>query len=454
MYRELRAHQRSGPSVSDLMLEKPVRPGFALDSPLDLRVWIVSPSGDGALVGTLPGRVMVPPHRFLWIQAEVRDEASLGRVVDFVVAQRIPGVQWLLHELPSRALVRELDRLDQVEALSVDAHHLQTPRALRPLANLEFLELWGSAPTAYILEALAVLPRLAGLKMYTTGGNLSALQSLCGLRCLDLSDSGSLAHSGAADLPGLGDLAGLTSLRLGRCWGVTDAAMTEVARLTCLERLDLEEGSYQITDAGLARLATLPALRSLNLKRCHGVTARGLSLLARLGTLESLDLSWTALDDAALAAIATGLKSLRRLAIRGCDRVTRVETLDSLDHLEHLDVSWCPLRAGVVRGIRDTMRVVRTDPRVRLESLDGNCPVQGVGDVAGKGLYFRARHRNWTFAVARRLGEDGADVYDASQGFYREGEYGEGPHDAGYMPYDHAESIIRRCLEEYFAESG
>ncbi len=94
--------------------------------------------------------------------------------------------------------------------------------------------------------------------------------------------------------------------------------------------------------------------------------------------------------------------------------------------------------------------------RIEDETLQLHCriwgyaPVQAEGTVAGKQLYFRARHDGWSFAVAASAGVDPVDICFPDQGFLREGEYGTSWDDAAsYMEYDTAEAIIRRCAADY-----
>ena len=76
----------------------------------------------------------------------------------------------------------------------------------------------------------------------------------------------------------------------------------------------------------------------------------------------------------------------------------------------------------------------------------GACPVQALGTVRGRDLYFRARHGEWWFKVADRAGtlpsDGGAREAD---GFYRDGV---DPHD-GRMPLPEAVTVITECLREY-----
>ncbi|MBB4639615.1 hypothetical protein FHS01_005693 [Longimicrobium terrae] len=76
----------------------------------------------------------------------------------------------------------------------------------------------------------------------------------------------------AARLPGLRHI-----ITDGNTGGVTDAAVAHLAALGSLETLDLEWSA--ITDASLAVLAGLPALQWVDLGSVAAVTAEGLNAL-------------------------------------------------------------------------------------------------------------------------------------------------------------------------------
>ena len=78
----------------------------------------------------------------------------------------------------------------------------------------------------------------------------------------------------------------------------------------------------------------------------------------------------------------------------------------------------------------------------------GACPVQALGSVLGRELYFRARHDAWTFEVADHRGLLPSDGYGDSDGFCREGDYT----NASWMPLRSAVTIIERCLREYTSD--
>lgn len=75
----------------------------------------------------------------------------------------------------------------------------------------------------------------------------------------------------------------------------------------------------------------------------------------------------------------------------------------------------------------------------------GSYPVQGIGTILGRDLYFRAKHDGWSFDVADNAGNLPSDGYQDSDGFYREAAYP----NASWMPHREAVTIIERCLREY-----
>jgi RNA polymerase sigma factor (sigma-70 family) len=111
---------------------------------------------------------------------------------------------------------------------------------------------------------------------------------------------------------GLGRLTALRSLErldLGNCW-ITEAGMVHVGRMKSLKSLSLYRSD--IDDGGLAQLKELSALESLRLADCLHITGAGLAHLAGLSRLRSLDLESTPITDAGLAHLA-GLANLEDL---------------------------------------------------------------------------------------------------------------------------------------------
>ncbi len=91
---------------------------------------------------------------------------------------------------------------------------------------------------------------------------------------------------------------------------LTDAMLADLVHLSELRTLDLN-GCKAITDDGIARLAAMPQLTSLDLSGT-GVTDRGLSVLQHLPNLESISLTMTRVTDDGMRDLAH-CEQLRRV---------------------------------------------------------------------------------------------------------------------------------------------
>lgn len=81
-----------------------------------------------------------------------------------------------------------------------------------------------------------------------------------------------------------------------------------------------------------------------------------------------------------------------------------------------------------------------------IDTLGGLCPVQGEGTIDGVPFYFRARWDGWDIGV----GDDPVGIAMCCvEGWHRDGQWGDSPYGAGYMPLSVAQDIIERCAKEY-----
>jgi hypothetical protein len=78
----------------------------------------------------------------------------------------------------------------------------------------------------------------------------------------------------------------------------------------------------------------------------------------------------------------------------------------------------------------------------------GSSPVQAFGTVAGRDLYFRARHNDWEFEIANEHGDLPTDVDDRN-GFVRRGKI----KGASDIPYAKAAALIEACVREYLGRT-
>jgi hypothetical protein len=104
----------------------------------------------------------------------------------------------------------------------------------------------------------------------------------------------------------------LTALSLSGCRRITDAGVRQLARIPSLQHLDLS--GTGVTDAGVQVLRDLPRLRTLSLA-WNRLTAAGIGVLAHCDELQHLNLGTSVeIGDAAVRALA-GKRKLRHLAI-------------------------------------------------------------------------------------------------------------------------------------------
>ena len=206
---------------------------------------------------------------------------------------------------------------------------------LKGLANLQTLKIWDSTITDAGMEHLKGLTNLESL--YLTGtqitdAGLVHLKRLTNLESLDLGGT-KITDAGLVLLRGMN----LNSLSMPKeaktdlglkhylaaiepptylnfeDWGITDAGLVHLKRLTNLQSLDL--GGTKITDAGLVDLKGITNLLQLDLDETQ-ITDAGLVHLKRLTNLESLYLGGTKITDAGLVYLK-GLTNLERLSLDG-----------------------------------------------------------------------------------------------------------------------------------------
>jgi hypothetical protein len=109
---------------------------------------------------------------------------------------------------------------------------------------------------------------------------------------------------------GMAHLAGLKSLE--RLWiyapvgKITDDDLADLSRVTSLKNLHIsvhDSSQSLITDQGLAHLANLKALESLNIHSCQKVTDAGLRHFEGLASLKRLRLDFSRITKAGIARL-------------------------------------------------------------------------------------------------------------------------------------------------------
>jgi uncharacterized protein (TIGR02996 family) len=262
----------------------------------------------------------------------------------------------------SPALTGSLRQLDIAES-ALAGSGLGALLALPGLRNLNNLQLDNeTAPTEGLAEAVAGSPfwlNATAFHLHDVPLSESSLARLCrqsgptGLKQLDLMGAG--IGRGAPHLWNAPFADALTDLGLGRC-GLDDddlALLAESGRCQRLKSLDLRaQDGAGITDAGVLRLATAPALarlRSLNLYQAR-LTARGVDTLLNNGAwrLAELNLGRCGLTREAVSVLAASPALARLQALNlGFDEALEGEALLPLAESPCL-APLCNLSTGLV----------------------------------------------------------------------------------------------------------
>lgn len=94
------------------------------------------------------------------------------------------------------------------------------------------------------------------------------------------------------------------------------------------------------------------------------------------------------------------------------------------------------------------VRETELPPWLTVESLGGECPVQGHGTMGPWRWYFRAKNDTWSLGATDTAKDPESIEKNSRHEFYYEELYSPstGPFDAGYMPLDAARFFITREL--------
>lgn len=214
------------------------------------------------------------------------------------------------------------------------------------------------------LSALAVLPELKVLALdglFVSEAGLEVLPSLKRLEELYLKNT--LIGDDALKI--IGRCSGLKKLRLAFNQ-ISDMSLQDLAPLTSLTDLDLSENAG-LTDAALTHVAALKSLTRLNLWRV-AVSDQGVAALADLKSLQWLNLDNTQLSDAGLPALS-GLTELRFLHL-GSTTVTNAGLvhLEPLTGLEQLIVTRCGVDESGAAALQEKL----PDTEIQVKYLGGD----------------------------------------------------------------------------------
>eukprot|EP00854_Cymbomonas_tetramitiformis_P010429 gene10429-12335_t len=246
-----------------------------------------------------------------------------------------------------------LATLTSLRTLLLSNNYFITSRGLallEPLTNLTSLSLkrCDEIDTFETLEAFTALSELdlSGLRN-VDDMTLASLAHLTAITKLDLTRCSEISTAGLRLLEP--HAASLTSLILYDCLDVSDVDIRALGSLTALTYLNVSTGLVRrapgaevfvlgfawfyphfhsltslhlsrrhITDDGLAAVARITSLKTLNISACKRISDQGLAHLAALTLLESMDMSQNRRPtDLSLAAFAP-LTKLRSLNLNGC----------------------------------------------------------------------------------------------------------------------------------------
>lgn len=202
-------------------------------------------------------------------------------------------------------------------------------------------------------------------RAYTHGASLQ-------LQSLDMSDCHGVDDAGLALT--ISRMPHLACLYLRRCARITDASLVAVTSYCgALRQLSVSDCA-RVTDFGIREVAARlgPSLRYLSVGKCDRVSDAGLLVVARhcyklrylnargcealsdsamlalarsCPRMRAFDLGKCDIGDATLEALSTGCPNLKKLSLRGCERVSDVG-LEALAYyvrgLRQLNIGDCP----------------------------------------------------------------------------------------------------------------
>ncbi len=217
--------------------------------------------------------------------------------------------------------------------------------------------------TVSSLQDLRALPEgVAGLKGIGLGDEeVAFVTKLRSLRQLDLSGCEALTDASVALLSSLGDL---ESLDLSLCNQITDGSLVSLATLPKLRAINLN-WCYGITDSGLESLSHCRSLEKVSLWSCEEITDIGVRALAKLPNMRELDLpEFAHITDKALLALSLSAAPIQHLRLDHLSEVTDSGLLQlaKLSSLQELNIGHCPqISTAAIDKLKSELPAVRVD---------------------------------------------------------------------------------------------
>lgn len=175
--------------------------------------------------------------------------------------------------------------------------------AEHPALRILMLNNWSKLTDAG-MSKIAKIPKLqllgvSGCTKITATG-IAALKGLS-LSSLDIGGCDRVGNEGAQAIAAMSGL----QMLYAKASGITDDGIKHLAKLTKLDTLDLSD-NFGVTDACLADLKKLSALKNLNLSGTE-LTDKAVDVLKEMQTLQSLNVESTGITAKAIAALKKAL---------------------------------------------------------------------------------------------------------------------------------------------------
>ncbi|MBN2590118.1 MAG: hypothetical protein JXA96_09660 [Sedimentisphaerales bacterium] len=282
-----------------------------------------------------------------------------GQLTDAGLANltKLPSLEYLSlysHNFTDDGLAYLKD-IPSLRILDAGASHIWTDEALKHIAkinNLEALDLnWSENITD---DGIAVLAELKSLKKLNISKSKVTDIGLSYLKNLKTLDYLTLPPRGISDtgLTYLGQLSNLKHLDVSRVHYVdpkmdvgyyTDKGVAELAKCKLLEELTI--GSIGMTDEAMSDIAKLTNLKQLFLFGCSNVTSKGMQKLKTLKSLQNLSIYETNITTGGLSFL-NELSNLTNLSLDGVQQDDGVMDISKLTNLEDLTITSKHKRVG------------------------------------------------------------------------------------------------------------
>jgi internalin A len=217
-----------------------------------------------------------------------------------------------------------------VEGSIVNQDSLKYICAVKGLKKLSLSGTWiGDNEIAMVVDCLPQLRELDVSYTQVTDKSIDSILKLKQLNTLILR-KGLITNAGLARLASIGSLNGLDLKEMP----ITDASLKSVGTIKSLTTLNLS--STKITNEGVRYLTGLHSLKMIDLSNT-AVGDAGLTELGKISSIEELNLSKTQVGDRGLSKLR-GLVHLRKLWIRDLAKVTDASIPTIVSHTELKDI--------------------------------------------------------------------------------------------------------------------